>query len=44
MYRLERQAEGGPVGHRPCPEQLGALRHLDAPEPSSGRHRDTRTS
>jgi hypothetical protein len=44
MYRLERQAKRGPVGQRPCPEQLGALWHLKAPEPSSGRHRDTRTS
>ena len=42
MYRLERQAECGPVGQRPGPEQLGAVRHPDAPEPSSGQPRDTR--
>ena len=37
MYRLERQAECGPVGEHPGPQQLGALRHLDGPEPSSGQ-------
>ena len=44
MYRLERQAECGPVGQHPCPDQLGVLRHPDAPEPSSGQPRDTRAS